>query len=99
MIDGISLDDLHQKLLHGNLAQSEVENAERYQNKVFPHGIPEVGADALRFSLINYSQSSGSDISFDIKTMQGYRKFCNKRPQNMFVESLTMVLNHVKAVL
>ncbi|CAG8970911.1 hypothetical protein HYALB_00000890 [Hymenoscyphus albidus] len=57
IIDGISLSDLHEKLLHG---------------------IPEIGADALRFSLINYTQSSGSDINFDIKTMQGYRKFCNK---------------------
>lgn len=78
VIDGISLNDLHQKLLQGNLAQSEVKNAEKYQKKAFPQGIPEVGADALRFSLINYTQSSGSDINFDIKTMHGYRKFCNK---------------------
>lgn len=78
IIDGISLDGLHQKLLHGNLAQSEVKNAEKYQKKAFPQGIPKVGADALRFSLINYTQSSGSDINFDIKTMHGYRKFCNK---------------------
>jgi valyl-tRNA synthetase len=78
ILDGISLDDLHQKLLHGNLAQSELKNAERYQKKAFPQGIPEVGADALRFSLINYAQSSGSDINFDVKTMHGYRRFCNK---------------------
>ncbi|PQE07696.1 hypothetical protein CJF31_00007519 [Rutstroemia sp. NJR-2017a BVV2] len=78
IVDGISLEDLHRKLLQGNLAQSEVKNAEKYQKKAFPQGIPEVGADALRFSLINYTQSSGSDINFDIKTMHGYRKFCNK---------------------
>jgi valyl-tRNA synthetase len=78
IVDGISLDGLYHKLLKGNLAQSEVKNAEKYQRKAFPQGIPEVGADALRFSLINYTQSSGSDISFDIKTMHGYRKFCNK---------------------
>ncbi|KAG9232262.1 tRNA synthetases class I-domain-containing protein [Amylocarpus encephaloides] len=78
ILDGISLDDLHHKLLHGNLVQSEVKNAEKYQKKAFPQGIPEVGSDALRFSLINYTQSSGSDIKFDIKTMHGYRKFCNK---------------------
>lgn len=34
ILDGISLDELHQKLLQGNLAQSEVKNAERYQKKV-----------------------------------------------------------------
>jgi valyl-tRNA synthetase len=78
IIDGITLDGLHQKLLHGNLAQSEVKNAERYQKKAFPQGIPDIGADALRFSLISYTQSSGGDINFDVKTMHGYRKFCNK---------------------
>lgn len=107
ILDGISLDELHQKLLQGNLAQSEVKNAERYQKKVscnllytralpfaasskiyylpyahvlqaFPQGIPEIGADALRFSLVNYTQASGNDINFDIKTMHSYRRFCNK---------------------
>lgn len=34
ILDGISLDELRQKLLRGNLAQSEVRNAERYQKKV-----------------------------------------------------------------
>lgn len=47
ILDGISLDDLHQKLLEGNLAQNEVKNAERYQKAAFPQGIPEVGADCL----------------------------------------------------
>ncbi|KAL6907321.1 tRNA synthetases class I domain-containing protein [Trichoderma evansii] len=78
IIDGISLDGLHQKLRQGNLAQSEIKNAEKYQKKAFPQGIPDIGADALRFSLVNYTQSSGGDINFDIKTMHGYRKFCNK---------------------
>lgn len=78
IIDRISLDGLHQKLLQGNLVQSEVKTAEKYQKKNFPKGIPEIGTDALRFSLINYTQPSGSDINFDIKTMHGYRKFCNK---------------------
>jgi len=64
MIDGISPEDLHQKLLQGNLAQSEVKTAEKYQKKAFPRGIPAIGADALRFSLINYTQSSGSDVNF-----------------------------------
>ncbi|KAK9415998.1 putative valine--tRNA ligase [Seiridium unicorne] len=49
-----------------------------FWKKAFPQGIPDIGADALRFSLVNYTQSSGSDINFDIKTMHGYRKLCNK---------------------
>lgn len=78
ILDGIPLEGLHKKLLEGNLAAAEVKNAERYQKKAFPQGIPEVGADALRFSLINYTQASGTDIAFDVKTMHGYRRFCNK---------------------
>lgn len=78
ILEGISLDDLHQKLLTGNLAQSEVKKAEKYQKKAFPQGIPQVGADALRFTLVNYTQASGADINVDVKTMHGYRKFCNK---------------------
>ena len=53
ILDGVSLHTLHKKLSQGNLAQNEVKNAERYQKKAFPQGIPEVGADALRFSLVN----------------------------------------------
>lgn len=78
IMDGITLEDLNKKLLVGNLPQAEVKNAERYQKKAFPQGIPEVGADALRFSLVHYTQVSGSDINFDVNTMQSYRKFCNK---------------------
>jgi valyl-tRNA synthetase len=78
ILDGISLEDLHRKLQTGDLASKEVKNAERYQKKAFPQGIPEIGADALRFSLVNYTQSSGGDINFDIKTMHSYRRFCNK---------------------
>lgn len=77
IVDGISLDDLHQKLLNGNLAQSEVKKAEKYQNKAFPQGIPEIGADALRFSLLN-TQSSNSYITIDMETMHRYLRFCNK---------------------
>lgn len=78
ILDGVSLHTLHKKLSQGNLAQNEVKNAERYQKKAFPQGIPEVGADALRFSLVNYTQASGGDINFDVKTMHSYRRFCNK---------------------
>lgn len=49
-----------------------------YVLQAFPQGIPEIGADALRFSLVNYTQASGNDINFDIKTMHSYRRFCNK---------------------
>ncbi|KAG8416403.1 hypothetical protein J3458_006992 [Metarhizium acridum] len=74
VLDGISVADLHQGLLHGNLAPSEVNNAQKYQKKAFPQGIPQVGADALRFSLTSYVQPPGGDVNFDIKTMHGLPK-------------------------
>lgn len=77
VIEGITLEDLHKKLLLGNLNPSEVEKATKYQKTAFPDGIPECGTDALRFALVSYT-TGGGDIAFDIKVIHGYRKFCNK---------------------
>lgn len=41
VIKGIELDDLHAKLLTGNLAAGEVKKATAYQKQAFPKGIPE----------------------------------------------------------
>ncbi|OJI97813.1 hypothetical protein ASPVEDRAFT_24740 [Aspergillus versicolor CBS 583.65] len=77
VMEGIKLDDLHAKLLLGNLAEKEVATATKYQKKAFPKGIPECGADALRFSLVSYT-TGGGDIAFDVQVIHGYRRFCNK---------------------
>ncbi|KAL8346179.1 hypothetical protein RB598_000197 [Gaeumannomyces tritici] len=77
VIAGIKLEDLHAKLLTGNLNPNEIEKATKYQKQAFPAGIPECGADALRFCMINYT-TGGGDINFDIKVMHASRRFCNK---------------------
>ncbi|KAI1180924.1 tRNA synthetases class I-domain-containing protein [Nemania sp. FL0916] len=77
IINGIELDALHAKLHTGNLKETEVTRAMKFQKTAFPQGIPECGADALRFTLLSYT-TGGGDISFDIKVMAGYRRFCNK---------------------
>lgn len=77
VMEGIELQALHDKLLTGNLAEKEVATAIKYQKKAFPKGIPECGADALRFSLVAYT-TGGGDINFDIQVIHGYRRFCNK---------------------
>ncbi|KAK7429693.1 valine--tRNA ligase [Neonectria magnoliae] len=77
VIRGIELQPLHDKLLAGNLAPSEVKKATTYQKTAFPQGIPECGADALHFSLITYT-TGGGDINFDINVIHSYRRFCNK---------------------
>jgi valyl-tRNA synthetase len=77
VIFSISLEDLHSKLLLGNLEETEISKAKKYQKTAFPQGIPECGADALRFTLASYT-TGGGDINFDIKVMHAYRRFCNK---------------------
>lgn len=77
IISGIKLDDLHAKLLAGNLVATEVKKATAYQKTAFPQGIPECGADAMRFCLAAYT-TGGGDVNFDVKVMYGFRKFVNK---------------------
>ncbi|KAH7349379.1 valyl-tRNA synthetase [Plectosphaerella cucumerina] len=77
IINGIDLEALHAKLYVGNLKEDEIAKATKYQKTAFPAGIPECGADALRFTLLSYT-TGGGDISFDIKVMHAYRRFCNK---------------------
>ncbi len=59
VIDGISLQDLHAKLLTGNLDPKEVGTATKFQKTTFPDGIPQCGADALHFSLVSYTTGGG----------------------------------------
>lgn len=55
VMKGIKLQELHDKLLIGNLDPKELKTATTYQKTSFPDGIPECGADALRFSLVSYT--------------------------------------------
>ena len=55
IINGITLDQLQEKLKQGNLDPKEVATATKFQKAAFPKGIPECGTDALRFALINYT--------------------------------------------
>ncbi|KAL7019835.1 hypothetical protein ACKWTF_011271 [Chironomus riparius] len=77
VINGISLEGLHQQLLDSNLDPREIEKAKAGQKQDFPNGIPECGTDAMRFALCSY-MTQARDINLDILRVQGYRFFCNK---------------------
>ena len=51
--------------------------AKKSQEQDFPEGIPECGADALRFGLLAYTVQ-GRDVNLDLARVVGYRQFCNK---------------------
>lgn len=93
VIQGLTLEKLHEKLYEGNLDAAEIEKAKSGQKKDFPKGIPQCGTDALRFALCAYSGGGnyllspqvprltkipGRDINLEILRVEGYRKFCNK---------------------
>lgn len=77
VINGCDLETLLRKIDEGNLPPKEVERSKSGQKEDFPDGIPECGADALRFGLLAYTVQ-GRDVNLDIKRVVGYRQFCNK---------------------
>ncbi|KAL2514378.1 Valine--tRNA ligase [Forsythia ovata] len=77
VINGITLQGLHKRLEEGNLDPNELKTAKEGQVKDFPYGIPECGADALRFALVSYTAQSDK-INLDIQRVVGYRQWCNK---------------------
>ncbi|MGN2615887.1 valine--tRNA ligase [Aliivibrio fischeri] len=77
MIDGIDLESLVEKRC-GNMMQPQLaKKIEKNTRKTFENGIEPYGTDALRFTLAAMA-STGRDINWDMKRLEGYRNFCNK---------------------
>lgn len=51
IIQGLPLEELHERLSQENLDEKEFAKAKAGQKKVFPKGVPQCGSDALRFAL------------------------------------------------
>ena len=77
VMNGIELQLLQDKLAKGNLDPRELKKAAANQRQEFPEGIPECGADGLRYGLLSYT-AQGADIKLDINLVVRKREFCNK---------------------
>ncbi|TFH68651.1 valine--tRNA ligase [Gammaproteobacteria bacterium LSUCC0057] len=77
MIDGIELAPLLEKRTGNMMQPQQAEKIRQRTEKQFPNGIEAHGADAVRFTLCALT-STGRDINWDMKRLEGYRNFCNK---------------------
>uniref|UniRef100_A0A914ZKF4 valine--tRNA ligase n=1 Tax=Parascaris univalens TaxID=6257 RepID=A0A914ZKF4_PARUN len=78
IIDGISIDDMIDRLKESSLPDSEKEVASSHLRAMYPNGMRRCGPDALRFALLRYDLTA-LDINVNISetAIEGLR-FCNK---------------------
>ncbi|CAG8801967.1 24084_t:CDS:2, partial [Racocetra persica] len=77
VIEGVTLEEMHQTILNSSLSKSEIEKSIKLLSKEFPKGIKPCGTDSLRFGLVNYTQQI-RQINLSVSYITSVLHFCNK---------------------
>jgi len=77
VIDGIDLESLVKKRTAAVMQDHQIKRIEKITRKNFPDGIHAFGTDAMRFTFAALA-TTGRDVVFSPKRIEGYRNFCNK---------------------
>ncbi|KZC08286.1 Valine--tRNA ligase, partial [Dufourea novaeangliae] len=81
VINGATVQDLSTQMKEsynsGTLSKTELQRMLSGNKKIFPNGIPECGADALRMTLCSHDVKNRK-INFDLMECQTNKFFCNK---------------------
>nr|XP_033328295.1 valine--tRNA ligase isoform X2 [Megalopta genalis]XP_033328296.1 valine--tRNA ligase isoform X2 [Megalopta genalis]XP_033328297.1 valine--tRNA ligase isoform X2 [Megalopta genalis] len=81
IINGATVKDLKEQIEEnynsGTLSKKEFDRMLSGNKKMFPNGIPECGADALRMTLCSHNVKN-KKINFDMMECQANKHFCNK---------------------
>jgi valyl-tRNA synthetase len=64
VIQGKTLEALHKKLREGDWEEWQIEKVKAGQKRDFPNGVPQCGADALRFALCSYAEGGAYLLRF-----------------------------------
>ncbi|KAJ1733762.1 hypothetical protein LPJ61_001404 [Coemansia biformis] len=77
VINGAGLAKLEETLTRGHLSEQELSRSVRELKRLYPQGLQRFGADALRLTLLLYTQQT-QQINMSLDSVKASYHFCNK---------------------